>query len=149
MALAMKESSCDPFAKGDLGKKFPAYGLLQIRQPMIDDYVRISGRSMSIEDVYPKSKKKNDVARAVDNSIEVCKTYLRNYGGKKERVGVKELAGMWNGGPKGGLPDDELTNRMRDSGDEGVADKIIGYRNDIAAKSSGIRPAALQKELSN
>lgn len=131
-SLALKESSFDPFAKGDLKKKFKAYGILQIRQPMLDEYNRITGKKMKESDVFPKSKSKEDVLKAVDNSVLICKTYLKHHGKKIQNVGVKELAGMWNGGPKGKLSNEELTQKMTELGKPEVAKSIIDYRNKVA-----------------
>lgn len=144
--LAFKESSFNPFAMGDLKKKFKAFGILQIRQPMLDEYNRITGKKMKESDVFPKSKSKEDVLKAIENSILICKTYLKHHGKKIQDVGVKELAGMWNGGPKGKLSDDELTKKMLENGKPEVAQSIINYRNKVASYTL-VNNKKLQKEI--
>jgi hypothetical protein len=93
-AIAVVESNLDSSAVGDTNLENKAYGILQIRQPAIDDFNRWHGTGYRAED-------------CLDNttlSVMVCRSYLRHYG-TEERLGdqwtIESLARIWNGGPNG------------------------------------------------
>ena len=77
-----------PPIRGDGGK---AYGLYQIHQIMVNDYERISGKTINLEAVFIP-----EVAE------EVCRTVLSHYARHIESLGHtvthKHLLFIWNGG---------------------------------------------------
>ena len=94
--LIAVESGGNQNAVGDTHLQNKAYGILQIRQPYLDDVNRISGTVITMDEV----RKSESVSRWV------TVTYLRHYGkfyerktGKKPTMEV--YARMHNGGPYG------------------------------------------------
>ena len=93
--IEVENPNRDPNAVGDKHLRHKAYGLLQIRQPYLDDANRIAGTSYTIKDM-----KDPDKARAV------AKVYLRYYGSVYERKtgkapNLEVYARIHNGGPSG------------------------------------------------
>ena len=93
--IEVENPNRDPNAVGDKHLRHKAYGLLQIRQPYLDDANRIAGTSYTIKDM-----KDPDKARAV------AKVYLRYYGSVYERKtgnapNLEVYARIHNGGPLG------------------------------------------------
>ena len=70
-AITKHESHFDPFAEGDKHLKDHAYGILQIRQPVLTDVNETFGTSYTIDDLVPKSKTVGDITIAVNNSIDI------------------------------------------------------------------------------
>lgn len=94
--LIIIESSGDINAIGDHHMKDKAYGILQIRQPYLDDVNRIANTKYTIEDVY----------KSETISKWATLTYLRHYGNHYEKVTGKKAtpeiyARIHNGGPNG------------------------------------------------
>lgn len=94
--LVMVESGGDHNAVGDKNLRNKAYGILQIRQPYLDDVNRIAGTKVTMEDV----RKSRTVSRWA------TVTYLRHYGRVYERKTGKKpsmevYARIHNGGPSG------------------------------------------------
>ena len=81
-------------AIGDQNKKHKAYGPLQIRQPVCDDYNLMHGTKIRARD-------------CLDNwrlSKKICRWYLGHYATEKRlgrRPTFEDLARVWNGGPDG------------------------------------------------
>jgi hypothetical protein len=97
-ALAMIESGGDPDAVGDHHLKNKAYGLYQIRQPYLTDVNRISGRTLTLDDIRGKGSE--------ETAAFAVKTYLTHYGKRYTRITGKKptmevFARMHNGGPNG------------------------------------------------
>lgn len=108
-AIAMHESGMDPFAIGDRHLRNRAYGILQIRQPVLDDVNRKFGTSYTVKDVYPKTSGDADVRRAVHNSVVIFNKYMEMYG---RNATDEQKARRWNGGPSGDRR--EITGRYWD-----------------------------------
>ncbi len=93
-ALILVESGGNDRAIGDRHLKEKAYGPLQIRQPVCDDYNRAHGTKYKAEVMLgnrPLSKK-------------VCQWYLEHYTSVKvlgRKPTLENLARIWNGGPSG------------------------------------------------
>jgi diadenosine tetraphosphatase ApaH/serine/threonine PP2A family protein phosphatase len=89
-ALVRVESGGNPMAIGDGGK---AYGPLQIRQEVLDDFNRWTGRSVTLRDCF-----------SIRLSREICQAYLAHYA-TPARLGRpvtdQDRARIWNGGPNG------------------------------------------------
>lgn len=97
-ALAIVESGGNPDAVGDLHLKNKAYGQYQIRQPYLTDVNRISGKSLTLEDVRGKDSE--------ETAAWAVKVYLIHYGKRYTRITGKKpiaevYARMHNGGPNG------------------------------------------------
>lgn len=90
-ALIQVESGGKNTIIGDLHLTAKAYGCLQIRQPCVDDVNRIYGTKYRAEDMNGN--------RAL--SIQVCRKYLRFWGGRLKQPTFEALAALWNGGPDG------------------------------------------------
>ncbi|MBI2100427.1 MAG: hypothetical protein HYT47_00145 [Candidatus Vogelbacteria bacterium] len=92
--LVTVESGGNDWVIGDRHLTAKAYGLLQVRQPVCDDYNRAHGTNHQARDL-PGNRKL---------SKKICKWYLMTYGSKK-RLGreptAEDLARIWNGGPRG------------------------------------------------
>jgi hypothetical protein len=86
-ALVQVESNGNSQAIGDNGK---AYGILQIHDIMIQDYNRITGSNLKHDDAFHP-----DIAKRVARSI------LIHYSSKWPNVNARDLAFIWNAGPKG------------------------------------------------
>lgn len=93
-ALIQVESSGRDTVVGDRNLRAPAYGPLQIRQPVCDDVnVRFKTHFLATE---------MDGNRVL--SVKVCRLYLSIWATRKRlgRVPTEEdLARIWNGGPNG------------------------------------------------
>ena len=93
-ALIVAESGGNDRAIGDKHLRDKAYGPLQIRQPVCDDYNKAHGTYYRASDLVGD--------RAL--SKKICEWYLTTYGSKK-RLGreptFQDLARIWNGGPDG------------------------------------------------
>ena len=96
-AIAKHESKFDPMVVGDKHLKDHAYGILQIRNPVLIDVNETFGTKYSVEDVVAHSMKKSDIERAVKNSLDVYAKYLQRY--KMSGKPAEEIAKFWNGGP--------------------------------------------------
>ena len=90
--IAEIESGGNAKAIGDRHLKNKAYGILQIRQPCMDDFNRWNGTKHKAED-------------ALDNELlsrQVFKEYMKHYA-TVERLGrdvtMEDCAGCWNLGP--------------------------------------------------
>ena len=95
-ALIMVESGGNDRAIGDRHLAQPAYGPLQIRQPVCDDYNRAHRTNYRAKDLIGKRKL----------SIRICRWYLNYHGrclaqARGRPVTMKEYARIWNGGPNG------------------------------------------------
>src|SRR5574343_230567 len=94
VALIEHESRGNDNAVGDTHLSDRAYGLLQIRQPCVDDVNKRFGCAYTARQCLGN--------RAL--SIEICKKYLQMYATKK-RLGheptYEDCARIWNGGPNG------------------------------------------------
>ncbi len=93
-ALILVESGGNDGAIGDRHLKQKAYGPLQIRQPLCDDYNRAHGTNYRAKVMLGNRKL----------SKQVCRWYLMNYGTKKligRAPTPEDLSRIWNGGPKG------------------------------------------------
>ena len=95
-ALIMVESSGNDHAIGDRHLTHPAYGLLQIRQPVCDDYNRAHGTTYRVSCLIGQ--------RAV--SVKICRWYLDYYGRRLAKahgrsLTLEDYARIWNGGPDG------------------------------------------------
>lgn len=90
LALIAVESGGNDHAVGDHGT---AYGCLQITQPVLRDYQRITGEHITLEQCFDRL-----------TSVSVCITYLKHYC-TQERLGheptLADAARIWNGGPRG------------------------------------------------
>ena len=94
VAVRQQESSGGRFLKGDKKLKDPAFGSYQVRAKAMTDYNRWKGTNYSAEDcTYNEGL-----------SLDVFNTYIDHYATEK-RLGhkptMKEMAGIWNGGPNG------------------------------------------------
>ena len=94
--LIQVESAGDPNVIGDLHLKNHAYGILQIRQPYLDDVNRITNNSFTME----------QVAKSPALSRWVTEQYIFHYGKRYTRITGKPLtmeiaARLHNGGPNG------------------------------------------------
>ncbi len=93
-ALIAVESGGDINAVGDTNLKHPAYGVMQIRQPYLDDVNRIEGTNFTMD----------QVRRSESISRWCVVTYIKHYGDPK-RTGVpltmEVAARIHNGGPNG------------------------------------------------
>ena len=91
--LIQLESEGNPNAIGDNGS---ARGILQIRQPCLDDVNRYLGTKLTLSDVYGPG--------GVDTSKMVFSVYMHLYATEK-RLGRPvtdfDRARIWNGGPNG------------------------------------------------
>lgn len=96
-AIVKHESKFDPMAFGDKNLKYHAYGILQIRDPVLIDVNQTFGTNYTTDDVIASSMKKSDIERAVKNSIDVYTKYLKRY--KMSDRPAEEIAKFWNGGP--------------------------------------------------
>lgn len=78
------------YATGDRWMLDPAFGILQIRQPAMDD-------------VYPGHRAQECLGN-VELSKDVCRKYIARYATKKllgHEPTDEDRARIWNGGPKG------------------------------------------------
>jgi hypothetical protein len=89
-ALIAVESGGNDRAVGDNGL---SHGSLQIRQEVLDDIYRLTGKRFYLHDCYQR-----------ETAIYICRTYLTHYGTVR-RLGrsptSKDLAMIWNRGPDG------------------------------------------------
>ena len=89
LAIALVESSLNPLAVGDNGN---AVGYLQITPAVVQDVNTFYGSTYSLDDRY-------DVVK----SVNMCKYYLKHWGGVYEKKtgnkpSAEVYAKMWNGG---------------------------------------------------
>lgn len=97
-AMMQKESKKNPFALGDKKIKDHAYGILQIRQPVLDDVNRVYGTHYTNLQCY-------DVA----TSVEIFHKYIAIW--KKPGMKNGDMACIWNGGPSGPFHPKPITVR--------------------------------------
>ena len=93
-ALILVESGGDDSVVGDKHLRDKAYGPLQIRQPVCDDYNRVHGTNYRAGIVLGNRKL----------SEKICSWYTNHYA-TKSRLGRsptdEDRARIWNGGPDG------------------------------------------------
>ncbi len=90
--LIQVESGGDDRAVGDKHLKQKAYGCLQIRQPVCDDYNDHHGTAYRAEQMRGNR----------ELSVKVCRWYLEYYGARLGRAATEQdCARIWNGGPNG------------------------------------------------
>lgn len=90
------ESQNNPDAIGDVTLKNKAYGILQIRQPCLDDYNKWNRTSHTIDDVLGQ--------KGVALSRDIFEDYMAHYATPKRLgrpVTALDMARIWNGGPNG------------------------------------------------
>ena len=94
-ALIMVESGGNDHAIGDRHLAQSAYGPLQIRQPVCDDYNRAHGTTYRAKDLIGQR----------ELSVKICRWYVVAYQPKKHSgrtMTLEEIyARTWNGGPNG------------------------------------------------
>lgn len=95
-ALIVVESEGNDHAIGDRHLAQPAYGPLQIRQPVCDDYNRAHGTAYRAGNLIGNRRL----------SIRICRWYLNYHGRHLEQtqsrpVTTKDYVRIWNGGPNG------------------------------------------------
>ena len=96
----------NPYKIGDTALYYKAHGLLQIRQPYLDDVNRIVGKKIMTK-MWGKPKLTlSDIKQDVNKAIWAMKIYLVHYGKQYERETGKKVtaqiyARIHNGGPQG------------------------------------------------
>jgi len=115
--LSAVESGNNPDAVGDAHLRHPAYGIYQIRQPMIDDVAELTGNKLHTGDVVHN----NGVAMWV--IYEYINHWAKRHG---QAINMETAARIHNGGPRGWERDstlqfwrkfeDELNKQERDEG---------------------------------
>ena len=105
IAIRQQESSDGKFLKGDKKLKNPAFGPYQVRAKAMIDYNRWKGTNYSAEDCTYNE----------ELSLDVFNTYIDHYATEK-RLGhkptMKEMAGIWNGGPNGWKSADDYWGKV-------------------------------------
>jgi hypothetical protein len=106
-AMAMKESSLDSYKIGDLKLANHAYGIFQIRQPVLTDVNETFGTHYTINDIRPMNGSNAEKVKSIRNSLMVMRMYLQRYGEHYEHVTGRKLtmevmARCWNGGGPNG-----------------------------------------------
>lgn len=92
--LIQVESSGQNGLVGDKDRYHKAYGPLQIRQPVCDDYNRVHGTKVQAQDC------RHDLRL----SKKICRWYLKFYAAEKHlgrKPTIEDCARIWNGGPDG------------------------------------------------
>lgn len=98
LAIAKQESGLNPSAIGDKHLKNHAYGILQIRKPALIDVNETFKTNYTEEDLIPTNPKdKDEVDKAIKNSIDVYRKYLQRY--RMSKKSAEEISKFWNGGP--------------------------------------------------
>ena len=87
-ALILVESNGDPAAVGDGGR---AIGALQITAACVRDVNRYSGSTYR----WPQD------CRDMDKSRRIAAIYLTEYGTRRGKLTARDLALIWNRGPRG------------------------------------------------
>lgn len=88
------ESRGDLNAIGDRSLKYPAYGILQIRQPLVEDVNRVNGTAYKAEDCLGNR----------ELSVWMFERYMDIYAIEKRLgrpVTPTDKARIWQGGPSG------------------------------------------------
>ena len=106
-AIALAESGNDPYKVGDLKLTNHAYGIFQIRLPVLKDVNETYHTRFTIDDIRPLDKSDKERVKSIKNSVMVMRMYLERYGKHYEHVtGLKPtmetMARMWNGGGPNG-----------------------------------------------
>lgn len=125
-ALIQHESRGDDHAIGDRKLVKKAYGCLQIRQPVLDDYNRQFGTNYRAEQCLGDRQ----------FSVALCRWYIDTYA-TEARLGRKptdeDKARIWNGGPSGCFENGSLDKNGRKPKTEKTRKRVVLIQSNATA----------------